>query len=401
MARRTTARRSLTLKSMEAAQPVPDRDIMVHDTRQPGLVFRVRPSGGKAFYLYRKHRGRPVRLKLGDFPGLSVDEARRRCADAIKQMRDGVNPADQRRRERGELTLASLFALYQQEHLRPRCTEQTIRQTLWLYKKHLPTLHTRRLSDISPARVRELHRAIGERSRVSANRCVELLRRLLRYAIRHHGHTGAVPTDGVAMFREESRSRFLNPDELRRLFTSCDAEGQPWADFFRLSVFTGARRSNLQAMAWHDLDLSGGVWTIPAAQAKSGREMRIPLVPEAMAILERRRAEQSVAGDDRVRLGRFVFPALRLKVQGKTEHLSQPQRPWVRICKRAGLEGVRIHDLRRTTGSLLAAAGVSLPVIGAMLGHADLRATQIYSRLDLGPVRAAMATAAKAIGGEP
>jgi integrase len=87
-----------------------------------------------------------------------------------------------------------------------------------------------------------------------------------------------------------------------------------------------------------------------------------------------------------------VFPG-----RGKTGHLVEPKTAWARILKRAGLQNLRLHDLRRTLGSWQAATGASLPIIGKSLGHKSLAATQVYARLNLDPVRAAVNTATDAM----
>ena len=131
--------------------------------------------------------------------------------------------------------------------------------------------------------------------------------------------------------------------------------------------------------------------------------MTLPLAGPALEILKRRKAEQEEEAVAKTKPpekpSEYVFPPLRDK--GETLHLSQPARPFDRICKRAGIEGVTIHDLRRTAGAWLAANGASIPMIGKMLGHADLRATQIYARLDLNPVRVAMESATAAMVSKP
>ncbi|MVF25131.1 site-specific integrase, partial [Methylocaldum sp. BRCS4] len=133
----------------------------------------------------------------------------------------------------------------------------------------------------------------------------------------------------------QSRERFIQPDELPRFFQAV-AES-PLCDFFLLAILTGARRSNLQAMRWQDMNLERAVWTIP--KTKNGLPQTIPLPPEAVAILERRKAEA-------VHRETFVFPG-----PGKTGHLVEPKRAWDAMLQKAGIENLRIHDLRRTLGS--------------------------------------------------
>jgi len=379
--RRPSQRSAFTKRTLERVTTPTKGDTIVYDEGQRGLAFRVRRSGARAFYLIRKHRGRVVKMKLGDFPAMTVEQARKAARAEMVKFDKGVNPMDDRRVQRGELTIAELWTVYRETHLEPRCSPRTLRADSHLFKHWLSSVSARRLSDLSPASAKMLHAKIGKTSRVSANRAIQLLRRLYRYAARHHGYEGRIPTAGVELFREVSRERFLSVDELPRFLAACDAEGQPWADFFRLALCTGQRRSNVQAARWASMDLKADTWTIPGGETKSGRGIAVPLTAPALEILNRRKAEQDGPGE-------YVFPALRDK--GNTLHLSQPARPFTRICNAAGITGITIHDLRRTAGAWLAASGASLLVIGKALGHADLRATQIYARLDLSPVRVAM-----------
>ncbi|MFA7237600.1 MAG: tyrosine-type recombinase/integrase [Phycisphaeraceae bacterium] len=378
---------AFTIKALERVKTTRGRR-WVYDAHTPGLALQATPNGHKAFYYAKRIKGRYRKMKLGDFGVITIEQARKLATREAGQISEGKNPADDRRIGRGEMTVNELWTLYQAEHLLPRCSHHTIRAEQYLFDRSLKQLAGRKLSDIAPATLKTLHAKTGVTSRVSANRVIQLLRRLYRYATRHHGYEGRIPTAGVELFREHSRERFLSADELPRFLDACDAEGQPWADFFRLCLLTGARRSNVQAMRWTCIDITARKWTIPGGETKNGRDTAVPLTGPALEILQRRKTEQAESEHERVRTSDFVFPALRDK--GDTEHLSQPARPFTRICERAAITGLTIHDLRRTAGAWLAASGASLPMIGKALGHSDLRATQIYARLDLDPVRAAM-----------
>ncbi len=135
------------------------------------------------------------------------------------------------------------------------------------------------------------------------------------------------------------------------------------------------------AMRWSDLDLKNATWKIQ--ETKNGTPQTVPLTESVLEILQDRRTNTSSF---------FVFPG-----KGITGHLVEPKTAWKRICKAAGIEDVRVHDLRRTMGSWQAIAGSSLPVIGKSLGHKSQQATAIYSRLDLDPVRASMEKGAAAM----
>ena len=150
-------------------------------------------------------------------------------------------------------------------------------------------------------------------------------------------------------------------------------------DLFLLALLTGARRSNVSAMRWADIDLVTGVWRI--AKTKNGTPQTVTLSPEAVTVLASRKAS-----------GVFVFPG-----SGKTKHIVEPKNAWAKLLKQAGIENLRIHDLRRTLGSWQARTGASLPIIGKSLNHKTHQATAIYARLDLDPVRQSVNTATAAI----
>ena len=156
-------------------------------------------------------------------------------------------------------------------------------------------------------------------------------------------------------------------------------------DFIYISLLTGARKSNVMAMAWADIDLDAATWTIP--DTKSGQPVTLPLVPDAVRILA-----------SRPHNSQHVFPS-----RIGTGHLVSPQKAWRSILNRAGLKDLRVHDLRRTLGSWQAAQGTSLPIIGRSLGHSSTASTAVYARVHLDPVREAMtsATAAIVAAGKP
>ena len=193
------------------------------------------------------------------------------------------------------------------------------------------------------------------------------------------GFRGENPAKGVKRFKETKRDRFLERDELPAFFQALLAEpNEALRDFFLLCLLTGARRGNVQAMRWEDMDLTAGRWRIP--ETKSGVPVVVPLCDPALAILQNRR--KAANGSP------WVFPG-----RGKTGHLIGPKSAWARILKRAGLSDLRPHDLRRSLGSWQAMGGASLPIIGKSLGHTQAATTQIYARLQTDSVRASVAAA--------
>ena len=191
--------------------------------------------------------------------------------------------------------------------------------------------------------------------------------------------TGDNPWSGATKFKTQARERFLKPDELEKFFTCLSKLSNEYGiqDYIYISLFTGARRANVLAMRWDQLDFDLGIWRIP--RTKSGDSQTLPLTSSALAILSKRFDERSEDND-------WVFPS-KTSTSG---HLVEPKKGWYALLKASGLEDLRMHDLRRTLGSYMAIGNQSLLVIGKVLGHKSPTATQIYSRLTYDPLRQAM-----------
>lgn len=214
-----------------------------------------------------------------------------------------------------------------------------------------------------------------------ANRILERISAIYNRAIRW-GWEGTNPARGVKKFKEKSRDRFLKRDEMPRFFAAlAEDENEIAREFILLSLLTGARKANVLAMRWNEINFEMQEWRIP--ETKNGESHTVPLSEQAIEILERRRAATN---------SMFVFPS-----NGKTGHYADPKRAWERILKRANIADLRIHDLRRTLGSWMAATGTTTAIIGKTLAHKSVQATKIYERLDLDPVRASVNRATDAI----
>ena len=240
------------------------------------------------------------------------------------------------------------------------------------------------------------------------------------------------PARGVRRNPERARDRFLQTEELPRFYAALAAEpNDTIRDYFLLSLLTGARRANVLAMRWLEIDFARAEWRIP--RTKNNDPQVLPLTPEAVAILEQRRALQRQTE----RISVYVFPG-----SGDSGHLVEPKAGWRRIfdrdeltqltalihgagghfeivdseslgdsigrarreakrrrldTERCRITDVRIHDLRRTLGSWQARTGASLSIIGKSLSHKSVQTTAIYSRLDIDPVRASVERATSAM----
>lgn len=360
------------------------------DAKTPGLVLCVWDTGVKTFELYKRMGGRPRRLKIGRFPGVTLEQARKEVARMTGELAQGNNPANERRKARGETTVGELFTMYMEGHAKPH--KRTWKEDQAQYDRYLAHWKARRLSEIRPADVTALHAKIGrDNGHYAANRMLALLSAMFNYAARL-GYDGGSPAHGVKHFKEQSRDRFLRADEIKAFFDALgDEKTLPlWRDFFTIALLTGARRANVMSMAWADLELTRGLWRIPESQSKNGEPLLCVLPPAAVGILQRRADENAALNPEDQ--SPYVFPG-----KGKTGHVSDPTKPWEDLLDRAGIKDLRLHDLRRTLGSWQAATGASLSIIGRSLGHKNVATTAIYARLDLDPVRASVNTAADAI----
>lgn len=361
---------AFTIKALEAL-PLPEgKRTYVHDTRESGLLVQVTPTGRKTFQLFKWYKTKPVRVTLGTFPDVTIEQARKQVQQYKADMANGINPADEKRMARQEMTLKELFEIYMDRHSRPR--KRSWQDDLNTFRLYLEPLGKKRLSEIKKNHISALHSRIGKEHKVTANRVLALISSIFGRAIEFDLYEGINPCLGIRKFLEKSRDRFLQADELPRFFKALDQEPNgTLRDYILISLLTGARRSNVLAMRWSELDLEQCTWKIP--QTKTGDPQTVTLTTEAIEILKTRKREASSV---------FVFQG-----RGKSGHLIEPKKGWKRILERAGIKDLKIHDLRRTFGSWQAITGSSLPIIGKSLSHKNVSTTAIYARLSLDPVR--------------
>jgi integrase len=404
-----------------------------------GFGVWVTAGGAKTFMLYRKVNGRPERIKLGAFPDMSIEQARKRAYQFNAEIAGGLNPNDARRKARGELTLRALFNDYLEEYAKHQT--KTWPEIEANFRRYLEDWANRKLSAIRREDVQRWHAALGKRrGKYVANRALQLLRAVLNWGLKSKRvdrkllEDSENPAQEIDLFRERKRDRFIQADELPWFFSAlADEPNNTIRDFLLISLLTGARKMNVLQMRWGEVSFDEATWRIP--ETKNSEPLTIPLTPEALAILRARKERE---------VNEFVFPG-----DGARGHLISPKKGWRRILERAELyqlvsivgrhrgwdavriksetgkaagqeakalaeyreaakkddvmpprpaaKGLRIHDLRRSLGSWQLATGASLSVIGKTLGHKDVSSTVIYARLNLDPVREAMQKAASAM----
>lgn len=425
-------------KERLAALPIPEagKRATYHDTKIQGLQLRVSSTGIKTFSVYRRMKGgQPERVTLGRFPTMTVEHARRQAAVINAEIEAGANPAAVRRAIREEPTFIEMLSeMLEKKKKRDgsQITERTKKDYLDTARLHLVSIANSKLSHISRSEVKAIHTKVSKSSARQADKAVAIISSAFNFASDHEHFSGINPASRIQKNAVVSRDRFAQATELPYLFAAIGESSL--ADFFLLALLTGARRSNVQAMAWRDLDLDARVWRI--GMTKNGTPQNVTLSPEAVAALRERKLSIGNAP--------FVFPG-----EGRTGHLVEPKKAWAAILLRASLrqlldrlEGLgkvtveerqraetqiseapaatekhyraiakaigidpalydmtdlRIHDLRRTLGSWQAKTGASLAIIGKSLNHKTHQATAIYARLDLDPVRQSVDAATQAI----
>lgn len=362
--------------------PVPDKGgrHFYHDKKIPGLQLRV--TGAKTFFVNRRVKsGTSERITLGRYPDMTIEQARRKALEVLHDIADGKNPAELKRGQKAEITFSDLFAEYLERHSKP--SKKTWDEDLSKYRTYLvKPLGTKKLSVIDRRDIANIHSAITKAGHgTTANRVLALLSSVFSWSI-SVGLCEHNPATGIKRNREKSRDRFLQGDELPRFFQALSEEpNETIRDYVLLSLLTGARRSNVLSIKWADINFDRAEWRIE--ETKNGTPQTVALSPEAIEILANRKPPEPTV---------FVFPGI-----GKHGHLIEPKKGWDRILKRAGIDDLRIHDLRRTLGSWQAKTGASLAIIGKSLNHKNQNTTAIYARLDLDPVRDSINTATSAM----
>ena len=363
----------LTNRMVEAAKAPASGQRFVRDPKTPGLALRVTAGGAKAFVFEGRIKGRVRRVTLGAYPDLSVAAARDRVTELRAAVIRGENPADERRDTFRQSTFKELAQRFLEQHSKPR--KRSWKEDERRLKQHLAAWNTRRVEDIALPDVLQVQRNVASASGpYESNRTMALVRVIFRKA-RIWGVIASNPAEGIELYPEKKRERFLSPAEMRRVLTAIQNESDiAWRTFFVLSLLLGTRRTELLSARWDQIDLEEQTLALP--ETKSGQPHLLPLPAAAVSLLEQ--LPSRVTSD-------FVFAG---RLEGS--HLAEPKKAWQRIRTAAKVPDVRVHDLRRTLGSWLAGSGHNLSLIGRVLNHKNVSTTAIYARMHLDPLREAL-----------
>ena len=353
---------------------------VIWDRDVKGFGVRCRQSGAKHYVLKMRVGGRQRWITIGRHGSpWTPDTARREALRLLGLRAAGKDPALERDRQKGAATIAELGTRFLQEYVPQHCKPRTAyeyRRAVELFIN--PALGRHRISDVLRADVARFHQELRDRP-YQANRVLGVLSKMLNLAEAWGMRLdGSNPVRHVKKYREDKRERYLTKQELQRLGAALanDQANETESPFaiaaIELLVITGARLTEILTLKWEYVDLANQVLHLP--DSKTGAKL-IYLNPAAINLL---RTMPHMAGNPYVIAG---------KKHGA--RLINLQKAWQRIRAKANLNGLRINDLRHSFASVAAGAGMSLPIIGKLLGHSQPQTTARYAHLAADPVRAA------------
>jgi len=340
-----------------------------------GLGVRVSPKGKKSFvYMYR-HEGKARFLTLGDYPRMTLADAHKAHAEAMKKVEEGIDPGAEAVAERAEdrqaPTVAVLADEYMEKWAKPR--KRSWREDERILKKDiLPEWGRRKAREITRRDVIRLLDGIVDRGAgIMANRTLAAIRKMFNFAVSRD----IVPVSPCLAVRspapEQQRDRVLTTDEIRAFWHGLDgakmAEGTKLA--LKLQLVTDQRKAEIVTARWDEIDLTDKWWTIPPEKAKNKMAHRVPLSPLALELLQ---AAKKITGDSP-----WLFPSPQTDRHITPEAVDH-------ALRRPGLEALGFtfvpHDLRRTAASHMTGMGISRLVVSKILNHAERGVTSVYDR---------------------
>ena len=366
-----------------AALPIPAKEqgqaIYYDSGSTDGLMLIVTYGGTKTYYHYMFFNKRPVRTKIGRSSQIKLAVARARAHTMAENATKGIDPGEKRRENLHDITFKQFYeTVYRPEYSIVYKKPRSVVNDDSIFTHHLKDFHNRIMLGIKPVEIAKLHNNTKQtHSPYTANRVLSLIKHIYVIAAKHgymNGH--ANPAADITKFKEQTRDRFLQSDELQRLFAALETEqNEVFKNYILISLYSGQHRSSILSLRWSQVDLVNGFIYLP--DTKNGEPMRVLMTNQLRELLKK--INHSKNSD-------WVLPSVR----SKSGHLEDPKRPWHELLRRAGIKNLRLHDLRRTMGSYQAISGASLYIIGKSLGHKSASATQVYARLTVDLVRNAM-----------
>jgi integrase len=373
------ATQKLTKTTVDKLTPDTE-DYIIWDAALPGFGVRVKPSNVKSYIVQYRNRktGASRRKTIGQHgPLLTFHKAKERArvilADALK----GNDPVADDRAIREAPTIQHLAADYMEQHAIPKKRPRSVENDRsMIIRIILPKLGSKKVAAVQSRDIHLMHVSMKS-TPYQANRVLGLLSKMFSLGVKW-GWRSDNPVKGIERFQEKRRERWLSDDELRRLLAVLtNHQNQRAANAVRFQLLTGARLGEVLKARWSDIDFERGVWTKPSHHTKQKRTEHIPLSGPALALITdmRRKSNSKTA---------YLFPG-----DAEGQPLRDIKKFWKAVIREAGISQYRLHDNRHTHASHLVSSGLSLEIVGRLLGHTNPTTTKRYAHIADSPLRAA------------
>lgn len=364
----------LTARSVEGWKPDPTKRLEIPDSVLTGLYLIVQPAGAKGWAIRYRYRGKPRKMVLGRYPALGLADAREEAAKHLRVIATGGDPAGEKKAEKAAPdTFGTVAGEFDKRHVAKLAPRTQVEYRRALDKVLVPLWRDMPIGELTKRDiVRAMDTIADQRGPVAANRTLAVLQTALNWAV-HRDIIAASPAAGIRDNPERPRQRTLDDHELRRVWRSFDALGEPFGPWGKILLLTAQRRDEVSRMRWQDLDLDNALWRLP--NTKSDRPHLVPLAPAAIEIL------RGVTRGE----GEFAFSA----TNGKRP-VAGYSKAKTRLDKALATEGEPLadwtwHDLRRTCRTNLSRLGVLPHVAELVLNHAVGGLIKVYDQHDFLP----------------
>jgi integrase len=377
----------ITKRFVESIVPDTEKTLKFWDSELKGFGLLVLPSGRRTYCVkYRNANRIQKHVKIGIHGQINTEEARSLAKQHLGEITYGEDPAAKKKDNKALPLMKELVQDYLDRHATRKRAKSIKEDKRFLERFVLPQFGNQHVKNISRRAIESLHLQLGK-TPTQANRVVALLSKMFNLAI-SWGWREDNPTKGIAKYQEEKRDRWLSQEELDRLWDVLDQHPTHiTAYFIKFLLLTGARSGETLSATWSQFDLEKGIWTKPSHLTKQNKKEHLPLSEKALEVLQTLKTlnPHSV----------YLFLG---RVEG--QHMKEPKRFWGRVLKDAGIKDFRIHDLRHTHASHLVSSGLSLSIVGKLLGHTQASTTQRYAHLADTPLREAADLFGSKVGGK-
>jgi len=364
----------LTKKLVESIKPDTSSPIKTWDTEIKGFGVITYPSGRKTYCIQYRNQDRiKKRIKIGVHGEINAEIARDKAKQLMGEISQGADPLSAKNDLRDKAVFPNLIHDYLEGHAAKKRPKSIMEDKKLINAVLAPAFGMKKIDAITRKDVEQLHTKMAK-TPYQANRSIALLSKMFSLSVAW-GWRVDNPAQGIERYQEEKRDRWLQAEELARFWSNLDQYPQNiTALLLKFLLLTGARKGEAMGATWDHFDLQQGIWTKPSHMTKQKKKEHLPLSKESLDNLKKLKKSKNV----------HVFPG---KVDG--EPLKEIKTFWKKALQEANIKDLRPHDLRHTHASHLVSSGMSLSIVGKLLGHTQASTTQRYAHLADEPLRQA------------